>query len=376
MVSGPAFEVLIAGGGVAALEAALALRDLAGERISLKLVAPNSEFVYRPMTVREPFSYGHAQRSSLREIASDVGAELLEDSVARVDPPARMAHTKSGADLHYDELMLCLGAQIRARYEHAITLSDKGLDEVLHGLIQDVEQGYVKRLAFLIPGRVAWPLPIYELALMTATRAYDMNIELAITILTPEKAPLSVFGQGASRGVAELLTEHRIDVIRSVYCEVPRSGLVEIRPGGRRLEVDRIVALPELLGPYLSGLPSAQGGFIPVDPHCQVRGVERVYAAGDATDFAVKHGGIAAQQADAAAQAIAALAGLPVQPSPFHPVIRGVLLTGGEPRYLSAHITGGHGFSSRITEQPTWSPATKIAARYLAPYLEARERAA
>jgi sulfide:quinone oxidoreductase len=152
MVSGPAFEVLIAGGGVAALEAALALRDLAGERISLKLVAPNSEFVYRPMTVREPFSYGHTQRSTLREIAGDVGAELLEDSVARVDPPARTAHAKSGADLHYDGLMLCLGAQIRVRYEHAITLSDKGLDEVLHGLIQDVEQGYVKRLAFLIPG--------------------------------------------------------------------------------------------------------------------------------------------------------------------------------------------------------------------------------
>jgi sulfide:quinone oxidoreductase len=259
MVSDPAFEVLIVGGGVTALEGALALRDLAGDRIRLKLLAPNSEFVYRPMTVREPFSYGRAQRSPLREIASDVGAELLEDSLARVDPAARVARSESGAELHYDGLMLGLGAQVRARYEHAITIDDKRLDELLHGLIQDVEEGYVKRLAFLIPGRMAWPLPIYELALMTARRAYDMNMELAITILTPENAPLSVFGQGASRGVAELLAEHRIGVIGSVRCEVPRSGLVEIRPGGRRLEVDRIVALPELLGPSVPGLPGAPG---------------------------------------------------------------------------------------------------------------------
>jgi hypothetical protein len=53
-------------------------------------------------------------------------------------------------------------------------------------------------------------------------------------------------------------------------------------------------------------------------------------------------------------------------------VIHGVLLTGGEPRYLSAHITGGHGFSSQITEEPTWSPSTKISARYLVPYLQER----
>lgn len=112
---------------------------------------------------------------------------------------------------------------------------------------------------------------------------------------------------------------------------------------------------------------------IPVDTHCQVRGVERVYAAGDCTDFAVKHGGIAAQQAVAAAQAIAALAGAPVDPEPFDPEIHGMLLTGGAPKYLSAHIRGGYGFSSEITDSPTWSPATKIASTYLAPYLEQRQ---
>lgn len=120
------------------------------------------------------------------------------------------------------------------------------------------------------------------------------------------------------------------------------------------------------------GVPNAHQGFIPVDPHCKVRGVERVYAAGDGTDFAIKHGGIASQQADAAAQAIAALAGVQIRPEPFRPLIRGMLLTGSKPKYLSAHLTGGHSFNSKITDEPMWSPPTKIAAKYLAPYLEIR----
>jgi sulfide:quinone oxidoreductase len=107
-----------------------------------------------------------------------------------------------------------------------------------------------------------------------------------------------------------------------------------------------------------------------------VRGLERVYAAGDGTDFPVKHGGVAAQQADVAAEAIAALAGEPVDPSKFHPEIQGILLGGDTPLYMSAHITGGHGSSSAVSDVPPWSPPTKIAARRLAPYLESRDRTA
>jgi sulfide:quinone oxidoreductase len=130
------------------------------------------------------------------------------------------------------------------------------------------------------------------------------------------------------------------------------------------------VSLPELYGPHVRGLPCAVNGFIPVDLHCRVRGVERVYAAGDATDFAVKHGGIAAQQADAVAESIAALAGAAVKPRPFRPTIQGMLLTGAEPQYLSAWLIGGHAFSSEFASEATWSPPTKIAAKHLVPYLE------
>jgi sulfide:quinone oxidoreductase len=366
------FEVVVAGGGVAGLEASLALRDLAGDRINLTLLSPQAEFVERPMTVREPFAFARAPRFPLAEIAADVGAALVPDALSRVDVAGRVAHTAAGAELRYDALVIGLGAQIRTRYEHAVTVDDTRLDEQLHGLIQDVEEGYVSRLAFVLPAPLAWPLPAYELALMTARRAYDMNIELSITVLTPEDAPLAVFGDGASQALAQLLADLRIEVISSAYCEIPRSGLIEITPGGRRLEVDRVVALPQLYGPGVPGLPHDADGFIPVDENGQVRGAERVYAAGDATDFAVKFGGIAAQQADTVAHAIAALAGAPVAPAPFAPVIQAVLLTGDAPLAFTAHITGGHGFGSEVVQGSHGPHTPKLAAKYLAPYLESR----
>jgi sulfide:quinone oxidoreductase len=363
-------RVIVAGGGVAALETVLALADLAPDRTDVTVIAPNSEFVYRPMTVREPFAYEAAQRYPLASIVHDAGATLLSDELAWVEPDTQTIHTKGGRELPYDALMLALGASAHTRYEHALTIDDGHMDETLHGLIQDIEGGYVHSLAFVAPGRMPWQLPLYELALMTAGRAYDMNVELAVTIVTPEDTPLAIFGANASRAVSELLQKAHIKTINSAYAEVPNSKEVVINPGDRRLHVDRVIALPELYGPAVRGIPLAAHGFMRVDRQCQLLDVGPIYAAGDAVDFPVKHGGISSQQADAAAQAIASAAGARLTPEPFTPVIRGMLLTDGDPIYLTAKMTGGQGFSSEIADAPTWSPAAKIAARYLAPCLE------
>jgi len=366
------FRVLIVGAGVAGLEGALALRDLAGDAVGLTLLSPAEEFVYRPMSVREPFAYSGADHYPLAPIARDLGAELVKDALSWVDTDARLVHTEGGAALSYDALLLALGATAHARYAHALTIDAAHMDETLHGLIEDVEGGYIESLAFVVPAPMAWPMPIYELALMTAGRAYDMNIALPVTVITPEDAPLAIFGQEASAAVSRLLADAGVTTILSSYAEIPEEGRVLLTPGDRELRFARIIALPELAGPAVRGLPAGEHGFIPVDQHSKVREVERVYAAGDAVDFAVKHGGVSSQQADVAAEAIAALAGIPVDPKPFDPVVHGILLTGGSPKYLTAHITGGHGSSSTISDTPTWEPASKIAAKYLAPYLQER----
>jgi sulfide:quinone oxidoreductase len=368
------FRVVIAGGGVAALETALALADIAPKQVDVTMLAPNTEFVYRPMTVREPFSYAAARRYRLEPMLRDAGAALQTGELGWVDPVKQQVHTKADETIEYDALMLALGARTVPRYAHALTIDDRWLDETFRGLIQDVEGGYVHSLAFVSPGRMAWPLPLYELALMTAGRAYDMGVDVSITMVTPEDTCLAIFGTAVSSAVGDRLEKRHIETINSAYAEIPSSGYVVIKPGGRTLVVDRVIALPELYGPSIRGIPLGEHGFIGVNRYGRVPDVGPIFAAGDATEFPVKHGGVASQQADTAAQAIAALAGAPVAPLPFHPIIHGMLLTDGAPLYMSAQITGGHGFSSEVSDKPTWSPSAKIAARYLAPRLQQYDR--
>jgi sulfide:quinone oxidoreductase len=368
------FKALIVGGGVAALEAVMALRASAGDLVDIELLTPTDEFHYRPLSVKEPFSYGGAKTYPIGEIAADFDATVTADAFGWVDPSRQLVGTEAGEQIAYDALLLALGARSYPAFSHVQTIDDRRLEQTFRGLVQDIEQGYSHRVAFIAPPGPAWPLPLYELALMTAQRAYDSGVEVQLTLITPEDAPLSIFGQQASIAIAELLEKAGIVVQTSSYPTVGQR-MVTIHPGARPLPVERIVALPSLEGPAVRGLPCAPEGFIPVTPYGQVANVARVFAAGDATNFPIKHGGLAAQQADVAAASIAALAGADVTPHRFRPVIRGMLLTGGEPRYLTAQITGGAGFSSTVSTDCPWSPPSKIAAQYLAPYLADRDLA-
>ncbi len=364
------FEVLIAGGGVAGLEGAFALREFAGDHVSVTLLSPTDEFVYRPMAVAEPFSREGAHTYPLAPLAEQADVKLVLEALIAVDPGRHVATTASGDEIAYDALLVCVGTSLYAPFSHATTVNDARMDELLRGLVQDVEEGYVKRLAIVIPAPMPWPMPAYELALMTADRAWDMQTEIQVTVLTPEDSPLSLFGREASLELSRLLAERGIDVITSAYCEVPKAKTVRIHPGDRTLEYDRILAMPALRGPALRGLPQDGGGFIPVDEYGRVRDTDRVWAAGDATDTPIKQGGVAAQLADTAAQSIAALAGAGSEPEPFEPVVEGVLLTGGTPRRMRGRPTGGHGADSEMTTIDASEVPPKISARYLTPHLD------
>lgn len=370
------FRVVIAGGGVAALEGLLALHELAADHVEVTLLTSSQELVMRPMAVREPFAYPGPNRYPVAAIAAEHGARVVSEDLVSVDGPHQTVCTTEGTIVPYDALLVACGARPSVRYEHAVTIDDRKLDELLHGMIQDIEGDYIHSLAFITPPRMAWPLPLYELALLTAERAWAMGIELQTTLITPEDRPLAMFGSTVSAGVQELLSKGGVNVITSGQVEVPARREVVVYPGARKLHVDRVIALPELFGPAVPGLPSDEFGFLPIDDHCLVSRAAHVYAAGDAANFPIKHGGLGTQMADTAARSIAALAGAPVSPTPLDPILRGMLLTGRAPRYLYAHRVGGHAFNSEFSETPTWDPPTKISSHYLAPYLEARDATA
>jgi sulfide:quinone oxidoreductase len=375
MIDNSRTRVVVAGGGVAAIEAMLALRDVAGDRVAITLVAPQEDFVYRPLSVGEPFALGHALTLPLATVARDVGAELRQDALAAVDAEAHSVRLESGDTMAYDALLVAVGAVRSAALQNVRTFRGQEDSESVHGLIQDLEDGYSRRIVFVVPSGNAWSLPIYELALMTAQRAFEMSVtDVELTVVTPEERPLAIFGPAASDELERALAAAGIAVETSTRAETPGSGVVILHPHGRTLEADRIVALPVTTPIQIDGLPRDRDGFVPVDAHGRVRDTEDVYAAGDGTWFPVKQGGLACQQADAAADMIAVQAGAELEPAPFRPVLRGELLTGGEPLFIRNDISGAAGDRSKASGHILWWPPGKVAGAYLAPYLAAREQ--
>lgn len=359
-------NVLIAGGGPAALEAALALHRLAGDRVATTLLAPESELTYRPLSVLSPFAAGAPATYPLARVAADARLTHHRGRLARVDAPRHEVVTLAGERLGYDVLLIASGARPVEPFERSIMFTGSITDqERLHGIVQDVEEGYLRRIAFVVPEGSTWPLPLYELTLMLAERAYSMCADVELHLVTPERTPLALFGVEASQEVAKLLRDANVILHTGTSASVLAPGRVALGDGADVLEIDRLITLPRLEGPSLAGLPADADGFLVTDEHARVAGVADVYAAGDVTAFPIKQGGIACQQADAAAAHIAARAGAAVEPEPFRPVLRGVLLTERWARFLRREDEG-----SDVAGRALWWPPTKIAGRELAGYLE------
>jgi sulfide:quinone oxidoreductase len=361
-------HVVIAGGGIAAVEATMALRDLAEDRVRITVVAPEPELELKPMRTAEPFAAGHVQRFSLADLLARFDADLQRGGLAEVDPDRHVIVLDDGSEVGYDALVLAVGARPRPAFDHVLTFGADAHTEILNALLADLEQGYTRSVAFVVPPGVSWPLPLYEIALMTAQQVWSMGIDdVDLHLVTPEGSPLAIFGTEPSDAVARLLDEAGITFHGHAYAEVAR-GAISLRPGHDELRAERIVALPVLDGPAIPGIPADEHGFIPVDEHGRVRGLTNVYAAGDAADFPVKQGGLACQQADAIAEYLAAQAGARVVPEPFRPVLRGKLLTGQGHRFMHHSLHGGAG-GGRTSSFSLWFPPTKVSGHYLSQWL-------
>ena len=360
-------RVLIAGGGIAALEALMALRQLAPALTDVEMLTPEERFHCRPLSVAEPFDVGHRQELDLRAIASDHSARFRRGALAAVDVQRRVATSADEQRIGYDALLIATGAQPRAVLSGALTFRGPRDVPAFRALLEEIDSGIVRSVAFAVPRPARWSLPLYELALMTAARASAHGSKLRIELITHETDPLPVFGPRISKRMRELLRGAGIRLRTRTVPLVAQKGRLFTSPGPA-VAADRTVAVAKLLVPPIAGIPHGPGGFIPTDPYGRVDGAPRVYAAGDVTWFPVKQGGIATQQADAAASAIAFDAGARITPEPFEPVLRGILLTGEAPQYLR-NDSPGNGVSGEVAENPLWLPVAKIAGRHLGPYL-------
>jgi sulfide:quinone oxidoreductase len=361
---GSRMHVVVAGAGVAGLETALALNAIAPDHVTVELIAPEQEFTYRPLAVAEPFGVGRVLRAPLEGLVQAAGAQLRCGQVSAVDPAGKRVILADGEEREYDAIVLALGAQARESVPGAVTFRGTDHEPEFVRLLERALSQQLERLIFAVPAAVTWPFPLYELALLTAAHlaAHEVG-DVELLLLTPEARPLSLFGPSASAAVEKLLANAGIGIKTT---SVPKSwehGALRLA-GDDTTQADAVVTLPKLEGPTLAGVPQDAVGFVETDEFGRVRGLESVYAAGDIVRLPVKQGGIASQQADAAATAIAAASGADVQPEPFRPVLRGLLLTGFGQGFLRAEQG-----RSLVDPHPLWWPPAKIVGRYLSPFL-------
>jgi sulfide:quinone oxidoreductase len=344
-------RVLIAGGGVAALETAFALRALAGDLVDIELLASEPRFFYRPQAVFEPFGGARVETFELAELAAGLRALLTLGEVASVVPTAHVVRTAQGATIAYDVLVIATGTSPASVLRDAITFRGPADDERIATVVRDAAGGDVSPLTLAIPTRCTWPLPIYELAF--GLRGIS---DRPLTVATVESVAVDALGRAGSAIVTSLLATRSIKLATDVSFERFPRGLT--------------IAAPELRAARIFGLPADDDGFVPTDRFGAVTGVDDVYAAGDVTCFPVKHGSLAAGQADTVAESIAAAARADVTPTPFRPVLRARLACGSQSIYVRRDLADprDHGL---VSPDPLWSPPAKIFARYLAPALAA-----
>ena len=161
-------RVLVAGGGVAALETVLALQALAGERVAIELLAPGRHFTYQPLAVFEPFRSGDLLRLPLAAIAADRGVRLHRDALACVLPDQRAVETQDGARLDYDALVLALGARPVEAVRGALTFRGPRDAGRVAEVVERLRGSAPRRVVFVVPVGTTWALPLYVLALQTA----------------------------------------------------------------------------------------------------------------------------------------------------------------------------------------------------------------
>lgn len=359
--------MVVAGGGVAALEAVVALGAMAPGAADVVLVAPTDVYVDRPWTIGEPFGLGRVRRYPLGALCAEAGARHVLDVVHAVRADEHRVVTGSGAEIDYDLLVCAPGARRFPAFEHGVTFDRETAPEDFDDILGDVDLGFAPRVAIVVPDGVTWTLPAYELAvLMAGWSRQHLRADTVITLFTPEPSAVAMFGSAASDGVADLLAEEHVALRTGVHPDVVTA--TALRAGGGWHRADRIVSLPKLSGPALAGLPNDAYGFIRTEAGGRVVGRPDIYAAGDGTDAPIKQGGLAAQQALAIATDIAIRLGAGVRRGAGGEVLRGVLRTPAGPRFLRAELDDPEG-TSTISAEPLWWPPSKISSRHLAPLL-------
>jgi sulfide:quinone oxidoreductase len=326
-------QVVVLGGGFAALEAAFLLRMRLHEQVDIRLISDRDHFVFRPNSIYVPF--GADPKSLLVDLHKPLARRRINferGAVAEVDPDQRFVSLGDGQRFRYDKLIVATGADTNAEeipglVEHAATIwTTDSMLEVRRRFDEVRERagrGERQRVLFLVPPNNKCSGPLYEIVFMLETwlRRHDARDKVEITWSTYEQGFIQAFGPRLHELVTTEFAARGVDGHTEEVVTEVRPGEVRYADGSAR-EFDHLIAFP----PYVAavrypGLASDDRGFVETDLETRLAaGRDDVYAPGDAGDFPIKQAFLAFLQADAVADHIAAdVAGRAFR-TPFDPV--------------------------------------------------------
>jgi len=391
--------VCVVGAGTAGLEGILSAAEQLGTDAELRLIAPELEFRYRPMSHSSLLRPAQERRLAIADLVAQVGATWVVDRADFVDQNERIVVTREGDTVHFDFLLLALGARSARTLRQGYVWERGGDPDFLDRIIRGLAAGELRSVAVAVPRGARWPIPAYELALILAWTATGSDAR--VTLLTAEEQPLSALGPEATKTVARELDAAGVDVVSGVEVidehEGPAEGsqLAEliilpegpadepgalvarpsdparVRLGTSSVEFERLISLPTMVGPFIDGVTTDAIGFIEVDERLKVCGSERIWAAGRCISAALEHSALSARQADAAIAAIAAAGAGETKTGSGRlcrsPELAGILLTGQRDQWLAENPVGTREPSTRCL----WWPPGRAVGRMLAQHIAA-----
>ncbi len=312
-------QVTVLGGGFAGLETAFLLKHRLHDDVDITLVSDDPTFLFRPNTIYIPFGLDEQKlRIPLSEPAGRQGIRLVQGRVEGVDADAGRVHLEGADTLPYEHLVIATGASMRPSEipglaEYANTIWTPGqmrdLGEGLAGILKRGKEGKVSRILFLVPPNNKCSGPLYELVFMVETHLRREGVRDSVELMwtTSEHHYIQAFGPKIHEVVVEEFADRKIEGHLEWVVDRVDAGSVHYT-NGEEVPYDLLVAFP----PYVSavtysGLPSDDRGFLKTNADNRaVKGVEGIYAPGDAGDFPVKQAFLAFLQADAVAEDIVA----------------------------------------------------------------------
>jgi sulfide:quinone oxidoreductase len=311
----PRRVVAVVGAGPGGLAAAARLRDVAGDRLEVLLVAEDARATFLAGTI--DVVLGDAEPDAFLAPVALSGVRCVDSSVDAVGPDG--VSLVDGSRLAADAVIaapgLSLSAELVPSWPRVASAWDPAGALAARGSLPEVTAGRVLVAACSLPYRCP-PAP-FALAIRLAERHFKAGHMTRVTAVTPEPMPLAGVGGEAPAFLMDACAAAGVEVERGFAVDLEASEPRVLRSlDGRELSYDAMFLVPpHARAACLRALPG-DGPLVPVGPRGSVE-ASALHVVGDAAATALpRAAGVARGMAALAADGVLEALGIAAAPPP------------------------------------------------------------